>query len=382
MTLQTYLIFFGIGIVGIILFWLFYKGTSNDSLQAQKYLIKKLKDKSISADDRKDYETKLAHVLQKEENNSFKLIAVILLLALPLSIYFYTQRGTPQAMTTNIAQQNSQQPQMSLEEAVAQLEEKLKENPDDVDGQMLLARTQFSMKNYDKAVTAYSKANELAPNESVILTELAEAIALKNNKGTFLGEPEQYLAKAYELNPQNQKAIWLYDMTFYEKQDYEKTLELWTGLYEMISDEGAKKQLAEQLNDIRSKLDMPLIEEPVYETLITATVDISESLKSHLQGKQALLYIYTKETQGMPMPVTVIKKTVQLADFPMNISMSDAQNLQPNRKLSEFKEVILGARISFSGYAMAQKGDLISKEKNISLGASDLVQILISDINQ
>ena len=382
MTLQTYLIFLGIGIVGVLLFWLFYKGTSNDSLQAQKYLIKKLKDKSISADDRKDYETKLAHVLQKEENNSFKLIAVILLLALPLSIYFYTQRGTPQAMTTNIAQQNSQQPQMSLEEAVAQLEEKLKENPDDIDGQMLLARTQFSMKNYDKAVTAYRKANELAPNESVILTELAEAIALKNNKGTFLGEPEKYLAKAYELNPQNQKAIWLYGMTFYEKQDYAKTLDLWTGLYEMINDEGAKKQLAEQLNDIRSKLDMPLIKEPVYETLITATVDISESLKSHLQGKQALLYIYTKETQGMPMPVTVIKKTVQLADFPMNISMSDAQNLQPNRKLSEFKEVILGARISFSGYAMAQKGDLISKEKNISLGASDLVQILISDINQ
>ena len=380
MTLQTYLIFFGIGIVGIILFWLFYKGTSNDSLQAQKYLIKKLKDKSISADDRKDYETKLAHVLQKEENNSFKLIAVILLLALPLSIYFYTQRGTPQAMTTNIAQQNSQQPQMSLEEAVAQLEEKLKENPDDIDGQMLLARTQFSMKNYDKAVTAYSKANELAPNESVILTELAEAIALKNNKGTFLGEPEQYLAKAYELNPQNQKAIWLYGMTFYEKQDYAKTLDLWTGLYEMINDEGAKKQLAEQLNDIRSKLDMPLIKEPVYETLITATVDISESLKSHLQGKQALLYIYTKETQGMPMPVTVIKKTVQLADFPMNISMSDAQNLQPNRKLSEFKEVVIGARISFSGNAMAQKGDLLSSEQTIPLRQETNVDINIDSI--
>ena len=380
MTLQTYLIFFGIGIVGIFLFWLFYKGTSNDSLQAQKYLIKKIKDKSISADDRKDYETKLAHVLQKEENNSFKLIAVILLLALPLSIYFYTQRGTPQAMTTNIAQQNSQQPQMSLEEAVAQLEEKLKENPDDIDGQMLLARTQFSMKNYDKAVTAYRKANELAPNESVILTELAEAIALKNNKGTFLGEPEQYLAKAYELNPQNQKAIWLYGMTFYEKQDYAKTLELWTGLYEMISDEGAKKQLAEQLNDIRSKLDMPLIEEPVYETLITATVDISESLKSQLQGKEALLYIYTKETQGMPMPIAVIKKTIQLSDFPMNISMSDAQNLQPNRKLSEFKEVVIGARISFSGNAMAQKGDLLSSEQTIPLRQETNVDINIDSI--
>ena len=380
MTLQTYLIFFGIGIVGIFLFWLFYKGTSNDSLQAQKYLIKKIKDKSISADDRKDYETKLAHVLQKEENNSFKLIAVILLLALPLSLYFYTLRGTPQAMSTNIAQQNSQQPQMSLEEAVAQLEEKLKENPDDVDGQMLLARTQFSMKNYDKAVTAYRKANELAPNESVILTELAEAIALKNNKGTFLGEPEQYLAKAYELNPQNQKAIWLYGMTFYEKQDYAKTLELWTGLYEMISDEGAKKQLAEQLNDIRSKLDMPLIEEPVYETLITATVDISESLKSQLQGKEALLYIYTKETQGMPMPIAVIKKTIQLSDFPMNISMSDAQNLQPNRKLSEFKEVVIGARISFSGNAMAQKGDLLSSEQTIPLRQETNVDINIDSI--
>ena len=169
-------------------------------------------------------------------------------------------------------------------------------------------------------------------------------------------------------------------MTFYEKQDYAKTLELWTGLYEMISDEGAKKQLAEQLNDIRSKLDMPLIEEPVYETLITATVDISESLKSQLQGKEALLYIYTKETQGMPMPIAVIKKTIQLSDFPMNISMSDAQNLQPNRKLSEFKEVVIGARISFSGNAMAQKGDLLSSEQTIPLRQETNVDINIDSI--
>ncbi|HFC30607.1 MAG TPA: tetratricopeptide repeat protein, partial [Oceanospirillales bacterium] len=252
---------------GLLLFWLFYRQANSTQKLAQKYLLEKLKDKNLDAEQRQKLEQDLSRILiaDNSNGNSLAIIAVVAVFTIPFSLYFYHQLGNPKAIdyvapkTQQQAVAAQQAPQMSMQEAIKQLEQRLAQNPNDVDGQMLYARSQISLKNYKKAVTAYRKANELAPNESVILTELAEAIALASNNRSFLGEPEGLLAKAVELKPNNQKALWLLGMTYYEHQDWQKTNAIWSKLYGMIGDAAAKKQLAQQLNDIRAKLGLPAI---------------------------------------------------------------------------------------------------------------------------
>ncbi len=392
--------FIAISVVALVLFWLFYRKSNSTQKLTQNYLLEQLKDQNLTQQQRQDYEQKLSKILTQEgqSQGSAKILLIVALFIIPFSFFFYNKLGNPKAVDyvaptqAQAAQNNTQQgqaPQMSMEEAIKQLEARLVENPDDVDGQMLYARSLVSMKKYPQAVAAYRKSNELAPNESVILTELAEAIALANNNRSFLGESEQLLSKAVELEPNNQKALWLLGMTYYEHKDFAKTNELWSKLYGMMSDPGAKKQLAQQLNDIREKLGIKEVSSDSKPQVaandkanLTIKINLDETLKANLKGKRALLYVYTKEPTGMPMPIAVVRQPLEqiIKGFPIEISMNDGNSLQPNRKLSDFDQIKIGARISFTGNAMPQAGDLQSEELLVDLPSTRTIQLKINKI--
>jgi cytochrome c-type biogenesis protein CcmH len=109
-------------------------------------------------------------------------------------------------------------------------------------------------------------------------------------------------------------------------------------------------------------------------------------LIKNIEGKNALLYVYAKAATGMPMPIAVIKRPLHNTQnnaaniFPIQISLSDSNNLQATRKLSSFDDIIVGARISFSGNAMAQAGDLQSAETKVKLVDQPQVELLIEKI--
>ncbi len=394
--------FIAISIAALVLFWLFYRKSNSTQKLTQNYLIAQLKDKNLTEEQRKEYEQQLSPILLKGSTvqGSSKLLLLVALFVVPFSFFFYNKLGNPKAVDyvaptqqqAQASQNNTQQskvPQMSMEEAIKQLEARLEQNPEDVDGQMLYARSLVSMKKYAQAVLAYRKSNELAPNESVILTELAETIALANNNRSFLGEPEELLSRAVELEPDNQKALWLLGMTFYEHKDFTKANELWTKLYRMMSDEGAKKQLAQQLNDIREKLGVEgilSVQKPQVaandKTNLSIKINLDEKLKANLKGKRALLYIYTKEPTGMPMPIAVVRQPLEqiVKGFPVEVTMNDGNSLQADRKLSNFDQIKIGARISFTGNAMPQAGDLQSNELVIDLPSRDTIQLNINKV--
>ena len=390
MNMTINLILLAIGTIGILLFWLFYRVADSTKKMSEKHVRTQLKDQSISNEQRKTHEQQLSKLLQQSNTISLKVLILIALSLLPLSIILYHNLGTPSAIDYVAQASPTDNPQLSMQDAIAQLEARLAQNPNDVDGQMLYARSQVSLKNYDKAVIAYRKSNELAPNEATILTELAEAIALANNSRSFLGEPEQLLAQAYALDPSNQKAMWLLGITFYEKKDFNRTNELWSTLYDSISDEGAKQQLAQQLVDVRAKLGIDTAIDTqaagLATELVQLNISLSGSLVKNIEGKNALLYVYAKAATGMPMPIAVIKRPLHNTQnntanlFPIQVSLSDNNNLQAARKLSSFDEVIVGARISFSGNAIAQTGDLQSTEIKVKISEKLQLELLIDNI--
>jgi len=399
MSTELIFVFLSLSFVGLLLFWLFYRQSNSTGKLTEKYLIQQLKDQQVSDEQRSIYEKQLSNILQQQGNKqgSFKILLLVAVFTIPFSLFFYNKLGNPAAIdyvlnsqknTVGVNKDNKgQAPQMSMENAIKQLQKRLEQDPNNVDGQMLYARSQISLKNYAKAVTAYRKSNELAPNEPVILTELAEAIALANNNRSFLGEPETLLTKAVELDSNNQKALWLLGMTFYEHKDYKKTNELWSKLYEMMSDEAAKKQLAQQLNDIRAKLGLEGISQTVSNTTenksnLSIEIVLSKNLQENFKGKRALLYVYSKAPTGMPMPIAVIKQPLEQIDkiFPMEITMNDKNSLQVARKLSDFSQIKIGARISFTGNAMPQAGDLQSDEILIDLPYSDTINLNINQV--
>ncbi len=56
------------------------------------------------------------------------------------------------------------------------------------------------------------------------------------------------------------------------------------------------------------------------------------------------------------MPLVV--KRLRAGDLPTTVVLTDGMGMMPTMKLSQFPQVILGARISKSGNAIPQSGDM------------------------
>lgn len=108
---------------------------------------------------------------------------------------------------------------------------------------------------------------------------------------------------------------------------------------------------------------------------ITVQVTLNIALKNKANPEDSI-FIYAKAMQGPPMPLAVVRKKVK--DLPITVTLNDAMAMMPTMKLSKFNKVRIGARISKSGDAMAQSGDLFNEIQNVSSSRTELLSIQIN----
>ena len=98
--------------------------------------------------------------------------ALVLVLALPLAAAgLYALLGMPAALDPA----NTRVP-ASLEEAIAQLERRLDDEPGSVEGWVLLARSRAAQERWPEARDALAKAHALAPAEPDLMVEFADQL--------------------------------------------------------------------------------------------------------------------------------------------------------------------------------------------------------------
>jgi cytochrome c-type biogenesis protein CcmH len=82
------------------------------------------------------------------------------------------------------------------------------------------------------------------------------------------------------------------------------------------------------------------------------------------------LFVFARAASGPRMPLAIIRTSV--SDLPLEFTLDDSQSMNPQMKISRFDKVVVGARISKSGQAMPQSGDLSGQTGVVSLGSEDL----------
>jgi cytochrome c-type biogenesis protein CcmH len=87
---------------------------------------------------------------------------------------------------------------------------------------------------------------------------------------------------------------------------------------------------------------------------ITVIIDIDDSVRD-LVDDSMRLFIYARNP-AMSMPLAA--RNIPLPEFPYEIILDDSMAMMPNLVLSSADKVIVGARLSRSGQASAQPGDI------------------------
>ena len=109
----------------------------------------------------------------------------------------------------------------------------------------------------------------------------------------------------------------------------------------------------------------------------TRTIRGTVTMAPDLAGKGSptdTLFVFARETSGPPMPVSIVRATRK--DLPFTFQLDDSTSPMPSRKLSSAGPVVIVARLSKSGQAMPQNGDLEGMSQPIQSGVDGITVVI------
>jgi cytochrome c-type biogenesis protein CcmH len=297
-------------------------------------------------------------------------IAVLLPLAAALG---YAWLGTPLALDPEVRE--AKMPSRdNLAGLVERLRERMQRQPEDADGWALLGRSLVALGDYERASQAFAEGVRRAPADASLLADYADALALARGR-RLQGEPLALARRALELDPDHPKALALAGAGEYQAGNPAAAVRYWERLLSLIpADSDFARELRASLDEARRLAGAPTPGETASPKAVAAGALAGiVSLDPKLAGRVApddTVFVIARPAEGGRMPLAVARTTV--AQLPYRFRLDDSMAMAGGAKLSAQAKVVVAARVSRSGNAMPQKGDIEGVSAPVAPGASDV----------
>ncbi|HEX4857766.1 MAG TPA: c-type cytochrome biogenesis protein CcmI [Usitatibacteraceae bacterium] len=353
------------------------------------------------------------------------------------AVLYVALQKAPSPHGDAMAQMGAQQmeaedsPQISDASMVAMVDalaKKMEANPGDPKGWILLGRSQAALGRAAESQKAFERADKLQPNDAQILADWADSSAMAQ-KGNFDGKPRELIARALKADPNHLKALALAASMEMKGSDPKASLKYWEKLLALVPKESADHQQVQAIiaevkagrtnfaaaaqpaapappphppmgaapaaNAGQAMPPHPPMGVPAPANAktaapatpaaagpgkkVTGQVALSPALAAKLGGGETL-YVLARAKEGPRLPLAVMRVPAPKADgFPARFELSDAMAMSPGMNLSAFAEVVIEARVSKTGNATRQSGDLFGISGTVK-PAADGVRIVIDQI--
>ena len=327
---------------------------------------------------------------------SSRPVALALAIIIPtVSGLLYWELGNPLAMTQSdepalsgqgTAEGAHQSPD-GLAAMVERLQQKMEENPNDGVGWGMLARSYMAMGRHADAVPIYEKAVKLIPDDAQLLVDYADALGVLHGR-KLDGKPEVLIQQALKIDPRNVKALMLAGTVAFNRKNFSRAANDWEQARANLpadTDPEMTQQLMAAIAEAQSQLGggqatMPASTEPTVpaqQTGQSRAISGTVTLAPSLAGKGSpsdVLFVFAREVGGPPMPVSIVRATRK--DLPFTFQLDDSTSPMPSRKLSSAGPVVIVARLSKSGQAMPQNGDLEGTSQPVQSGVDGITVVI------
>lgn len=295
--------------------------------------------------------------------------------ALPMAaIVLYAVLGTPAALwrmpgaAVTIARGGPHGANVNMAAMTERLAQRLEKNSNDLEAWLLLARSYHTLGRLRDSVAAYKKAVALSPDNADLLIEYANTLAIAQGRD-LSGKPMQLIKRALAIDPANLNALALAGAAALQAGRRQDAIRYWTHLKRLLPNNApGVSQIKAWLARARGKNVVALAH-----TAIHGQVVISDALASQVSPSDTL-FIFAKAANGPPMPLAIIRSSP--TNWPVSFTLDNSKAMMPNLRLSQFSRVNVVARISRTGSAQPQPGDLQGRLEAVALG-SDEVRIVI-----
>jgi cytochrome c-type biogenesis protein CcmH len=268
------------------------------------------------------------------------------------------------------------------EQPIATLEKRVREAPRDADAWLQLATLYRRERSFDQARAAFARLIDMKAMNADSWADYADVLATLAG-GSLAGEPARAIDKALAIDAKHPKALWLKASLAHEQRRYADSLVLWKRLRDALPAGSPDVPIVEAniaeaatLAGLPSESAAPRMPAPA-SAQVTGTVSIDKALAGRVTPG-ATLFIYAKAADS-PGPPLAVFRTLPTT-WPVSFRLDDSLAMLPARKLSDFARVIVEARISHSGQAKPQPGDLYIESPVLQPSDGKKLQLVISRV--
>jgi cytochrome c-type biogenesis protein CcmH len=326
-------------------------------------------------------------------------VAVILAVALPLvAVPAYLVVGNPQGLNPSEASAMGAPHGVTpaqIEAMVSGLAQRLKSNPNDLEGWVMLARSYTALGRFGDAVNAYAQADARFSLNAQVLADYADALAMSQGQ-SLVGKPEALIRRALQADSKNLKALALAGTAEFNEQHYAKAAEYWERILPLLpagsemensirasikeaeQKAGGAPKLAQETGKAAEVAVAKSSTAAAGKERLSGTITLAPALAARAAPQDAV-FVFARPAQGSPMPLAV--ERVKVTDLPLKFSFDDSMAMNPSAKLSDYSEVVVEARVSKSGNVMPQPGDFDGVSKPVHPGTNGIHVEIANEIH-
>lgn len=321
----------------------------------------------------------------KAKSSQGRWVVALIVPLLPIStIAIYLAVGQPQMLSIPISVAPKQtttvtKPKPNIAAMITILVQRIQQQPENTKAWLILGRAYMITQDFTNAATAFAQANQLQANDVDILIQYADALAMSRS-GRMAGKPSELIFAALEIQPKNITGLWLAGMAKDEQGDFQAALSYWHKLKPLVANDlqiTARLQKLIVSTQIKANQTQTFKPEKSTTTKLTVYVELAADLIKQVASTDTL-FIYAQALQGSRVPLAIVRK--QARDLPITVTLSDAQAMSPTATLSNNKQVKILARISKTGDAMPQTGDLLGTTNPIQISEIKTIKLVISKV--
>ncbi|GAB2570189.1 tetratricopeptide repeat protein [Dyella jejuensis] len=327
----------------------------------------------------------LRHGRQSGRPRGIFILMLLIALVVPAgAALLYLAVGTPSTLG---GVQTQAQSATDINTALDELRAHLASHPDDAQGWALLAQAAMQMQQPDEARTAFAHVLQLSPNDTAAMVGWAAADSTARPDHRIQGHARELLQQAVKLEPDNQRGLWLLGISDYQQGAFADAAATWRLLQPQLQPGSSVAQAVTQqiaMADARAgsapakAADSGAAASGTSGPALQVKVALAPALKTKMAAGDTL-FVYARAEHGPPMPLAVAR--LGASQLPTTVTLTDAMGMVPSMKLSSVQRVFVGARVSHSGEAAAQAGDLEGNAGVVAVDSKTPISIVIDQIH-
>ena len=307
-------------------------------------------------------------------------IAAVVIVVPTCALLTYFHVGSPDVAEFALAHPEMAlgTPETSVELMLREIHERLAEDPNDTRALSTLLRMHMTMRRYAEAAGVAARLYRLQPRDVGVALQYVDALAMSAG-GRIAGQTVQLIDEVLQRDAANVTAMMLKGIAHQQADRPDAAIGIWHRALALLPEDAPLRPdvigMIEQVGGAVS----PPPPAPASAPQVALKVDVSldQALRTRVAPGD-VVFIAARALSGPKVPLAVSRHTV--AELPLSVVLDESLAMVPGMSLAQFPDVQIVARISKSGTALPQSGDLQGRSAAINSATIGAVKIVIDDI--